>query len=62
MEWKLVLDPFTGRYHKDLRTERVLQFKRDGWEKPQSFRLVDAHPMFNIAWLYWRDPLAAMRP
>lgn len=60
-EWRPVLWP-DGRLNPALQRTGLYQFKRSGETSIFTFRLSETSPLFNLAALYWRDPIASLRP
>lgn len=60
-EWRPVLR-FDGRgYWDGFDDSKRYQFKRVGYDGISHFVLAEMGPLFNVAGLFWRDPLAALR-
>jgi hypothetical protein len=45
-----------GRYVTGFDREAVNEFGRAEWDETVFMRLSDAHPLFNVAGLYYRVP------
>ena len=62
-EWKLALDPITYRPMPGFDRDAFYQF-RNGSDPAtvRSGRFRDFHPLANVYWLEYRDPIAGLRP
>ena len=56
-EWRplLVLSSYGYGYPSGFDRNRVYEFRRDGSEEVQTYRLADLSPYANVAGLYWRE-------
>lgn len=61
MEWQRVLNPLNGGYAAGFLPDKLYQFRRGVDGDVATYKLTDQHPLFNVAGLYWRDPLEKLR-